>query len=78
VFTPDTEGKISIDFKVAGLVPGSAIAGATTDLESLVHAEFSVTILNEEKVNVCEGNTLWLGDLTEVGPKKSRPQTVTY
>jgi hypothetical protein len=58
VFTPDTEGKISIDFKVAGLVPGSAIAGATTDLESLVTAEFSVTILPKEKVNVCAGNSL--------------------
>jgi hypothetical protein len=59
-------------------VPGSAIAGATTDLGSLVTAEFTVTIVNNEAVHTCEGNIVYLGDQSETTPSVARRNVLEY
>jgi hypothetical protein len=37
-----------------------------------------VTIFDYEKVDVCNGNVLWVGDQTEKTPKQSRSNDLKY
>jgi hypothetical protein len=72
IIVPGADGAMKVNILVAALVPGSAIAGATTELDNLVQGQFSVTIYDHTKMNACIGNILWVGDQTESAPKQPR------
>jgi hypothetical protein len=71
------EGALIVNMQVVALVPATAIAGPTTERDSLVSGMFTVTILPAEKINICEGNQLWVGDLSEVD-SQPRHHKVTF
>jgi hypothetical protein len=72
LIVPGSDGSMKLNLLVAALVPGFALAGATTGLENLVQGQFSVTIYDYTKISACAGNVLWVGDQTESSPKQPR------
>jgi hypothetical protein len=78
IFFPAADGSITFWLQIAARVPGSAIAGAITDIGSLVTAEFSVTIVNKDAKETCTGNIVYLGDQSETNPPISRKNVLNY
>jgi hypothetical protein len=65
-----------LDFKIGAIIPGSEGNGATTTLDNLVTASFSINLLDSSLANECKANILMHSTTTFDG--EARDSTLTF